>query len=211
MGDLSFYFKAFIGLFAIANPIGAIPLLLMMSSGDTRESKNRTVLRCAVAVAIILVGALWIGDAVLGFFGIGVPALRAGGGLLIVLMALSMLHGKISHAKQAPGEAESAVEKDDIAIVPLAIPLIAGPGAISLVIVDSQQAGSLERRALLSVTMLALACSLWLILRMADPIARRVGQTGLNVATRVMGLILLAIGVQMITDGLVVLMPGLGK
>ena len=207
--DFDIYAKAFIALVAIANPVGAIPALLMLTSGQSQKQRAKVVRRCSLAVGAILVGAVWIGDAMLAFFGIGIPAFRAGGGILILLMAVSMLHARMSHARQTPSEAISAQEKDDVAVVPLAIPLIAGPGAISLSIVSAHQVPTWTGRLSLSVCVIFFVIVLWVLLHLGDPIARRLGETGLNVVTRIMGLILVAVGVQMITAGLKELLPGL--
>lgn len=203
------YTKALIALIAIANPVGAVPALMLLTTGQDREQRANVIRRCSIAVVAILVGAVWFGDSLLGFFGIGIPAFRAGGGVLIMLMAISMLHARMSHARQTPSEAETDQEKEDVAIVPLAMPLIAGPGAISLTIVNAHQVSTWTGRLSLSACVLVFVAILWTVLRLGDPIARRLGETGLNVVTRIMGLILVAVGVQMVTAGLKELLPGL--
>ena len=115
------YTKALIALIAIANPVGAVPALMLLTTGQDREQRANVIRRCSIAVVAILVGAVWFGDSLLGFFGIGIPAFRAGGGVLIMLMAISMLHARMSHARQTPSEAETDQEKEDVAIVPLAM------------------------------------------------------------------------------------------
>tara|TARA_B100000965_G_scaffold165298_1_gene137609 strand:+ start:195 stop:845 length:651 start_codon:yes stop_codon:yes gene_type:complete len=207
--EVLFYAKAFVGLMAITNPIGAIPPLLAMTSDISQDERRKTIRRCAVAVAIILVGAVWIGDSLLATFGIGVPAFRAGGGILIMSMSIAMLHAQTSHARQTPKEFEHAQSKEDVAIVPLAIPLIAGPGAISLMIVTASQCPDWSARGLLAGVVVLFCVALWIPLRLADSISERMGPTGLNVVTRVMGLILVAVGIQMLTGGLKELLPGL--
>jgi len=159
---------------------------------------------------VILVAAIWGGEAILGFFGISISAFRAGGGLLILMMAIAMLHARQSHARQTPAEADEASEKENIAVVPLAIPLMAGPGAISLVIVDAHQAANWSDRLILSTGIIAVSIMVWLALKLATPIGKKMGATGLNITTRIMGLLLAAIGVQMLASGLAKLLPGLG-
>ncbi len=163
----------------------------------------------AVSVALILIVATWAGDAILSFFGIGIPAFRTGGGLLILLMAISMMHAKQSHSQHTPEEADEANGKECIAVVPLAIPLMAGPGAINMVIVDAHQAANWSERLVLTAGILIVALFVWLALRLATPIGKKMGITGLNIATRIMGLLLSAIGIQMISSGLINLLPGL--
>ncbi len=203
------YAKTLVGVLAIVNPLGAIPVFLSLcGSRSARECAN-VARMSAIAVVVILIGSIWIGEPLLGFFGISIPAFRVGGGLLILLMAVAMMQAKQSTARQRPEEVDEADEKDNIAVVPLAIPLMAGPGAISLVIIDSHQFGDIGSHAFLSVGMAVVGLVVFLSLRLATPIGERMGTTGLNIATRVMGLLLSAIGVQMIAEGLVKLLPGL--
>ncbi len=208
--EYTLYAKALIGVLAIVNPLGAIPVFLSLC-GDREPAECHQIARVsAFSVAVILVIATWAGDAILEFFGIGIPAFRVGGGLLILLMAINMLHARQNHSKQSPEEANEAGNKENIAVVPLAIPLMAGPGAISLVIVDAHQAANLSDRLILSAGIVVVAVAVWAALRLATPIGEKLGITGLNIATRVMGLLLAAIGIQMIALGLVKLLPGLG-
>ncbi len=204
------YAKAVVGLLSIVNPMGAIPVFLSLCGERSGEERKRIARRAALAVCLILLISAWTGEALLRFFGIGLPAFRAGGGLLILLMAIAMMHARLSPSRQNQREAEEADSREDIAVVPLAIPLMAGPGAISMVIVDTHQAAGLGGRLALSASVVAVALIVWLVLHLAEPIGGRLGITGLNIATRVMGLLLAAIGIQMMADGLVRLFPGLG-
>lgn len=201
--------KYLVGLFAILNPFGAIPIYLSMMTDRRPEVMHRTAFKASVAVAVILVLAAWTGDSLLSFFGIGVPAFRIGGGMLLLLIAVAMFGAKTSPAQHTEAEQAEGESKDDIAVVPLAIPLLAGPGAISLVIVDAHQAGSLSHRVLFSIGIVAVTVIVWLVLRLAEPIGKRLGTGGLNIATRVMGLILAAMAVQFMADGMLALFPGL--
>lgn len=168
--EYTLYAKALIGVLAIVNPLGAIPVFLSLC-GHRKPAECRQIARLsAFSVAVILVIATWAGDAILGFFGIGIPAFRVGGGLLILLMAINMLHAKQSQSRQNPKEADEAGNKDNIAVVPLAIPLMAGPGAISLVIVDAHQTTNLSDRLILSTGIIVVAIAVWASLRLATPI-----------------------------------------
>lgn len=205
----AFYAKTLIGVLAIVNPLGAIPIFLSLCSDRTREESRQVAQTSAISVAVILIAAIWSGGTILSFFGIGIPAFSTGGGLLLLLMAIAMLNAKRSNAKQTPEEADEASNKENIAVVPLAIPLLAGPGAISMAIVGSHQVASLGGRMILSAGIIVIALIVWVALRLATPIGSKVGVTGLNIATRVMGLLVAAIGVQMLTYGLAKLLPGL--
>ncbi len=208
MSDYTLYVKSVVGMFAIMNPIGVVPVFLSMR-GDRTDRECKSIARItALSVATILVISIWFGASILGFFGIGMPAFRSAGGLLILLMALAMLNAKQSHMRQAPEEADEAGSKDAIAVVPLAMPLIAGPGAISLAISDAHQAINISDKVILSGGIVLIACFVWFALTLAAPIGKYMGTTGLNVATRIMGLLLSAIGIQMLASGLVKLLPG---
>lgn len=201
--------KYLVGIFAILNPLGAIPIYLSMMTDRRPEVMHRTALKASVAVLVILTLAIWTGDSLLSFFGIGIPAFRIAGGLLVLLIAIAMFGAKTSPARHTDAEQAEGEAKDDIAVVPLAIPLLAGPGAISLAIVDAHQAGSLPDKIVFSVGIIVVTVIVWLVLRLAEPIGERLGTGGLNIATRVMGLILAAMAVQFMADGMVELFPGL--
>ncbi len=203
------FITTLVGILAIVNPLGAIPVFLSLT-GDRSQTEARSIARITgIAVGLVLLISSWAGEGLLAFFGIGIPSFRAGGGLLILLMAIAMMHAKQSRAKRSPEEEDADSDKEDVAVVPLAIPLLAGPGAISLVVVESQRAEGLPDRLLISFCIVVVAAVVWMTLRLAEPIGKRLGVTGLNIATRIMGLLLSAIGIQMIAEGLQQLFPGL--
>lgn len=201
--------KYLVGIFAILNPLGAIPIYLSLMTDRRPEEMHHTALKTSVAVAAILILAVWAGDGLLVFFGIGIPAFRIAGGLLVLIIAIAMFDARTSTARHTDAEQAEAESKNDIAVVPLAIPLLAGPGAISLTIVDAHQAGSLPGKFVFCLGIAAVAAIVWLVLRLAEPIGQRLGTGGLNIATRVMGLILAAMAVQFMADGMLDLFPGL--
>lgn len=201
--------KYLLGIFAILNPLGAIPIYLSLMADRSPEAMHRTALKAAVAVAVILVLTVWAGDGLLIYFGIGMPAFRIAGGLLVLIIAIAMFGARTSPARHTDAEQIAAEAKNDIAVVPLAIPLLAGPGAISLTIVDAHQVVSLADKLVFSFGIVVVSAIVWLVLRMAEPIGERLGTSGLNIATRVMGLILAAMAVQFMADGLRELFPGL--
>jgi multiple antibiotic resistance protein len=142
-------------------------------------------------------------------FGITMPAFRIASGLLVLLVAISMFHAKTSGASHTYQETIEATHKEDIAIVPLAIPLLAGPGAISLVIVNVNQMDQWLEKILLTLGMVILAIIIWLTLRIANTLGKLMGTAGINTATRIMGLLLAAMAVQFIILGIVDAFPGL--
>jgi multiple antibiotic resistance protein len=201
--------KYVVGIFAILNPLGVIPIYLSLMEDRPHEEMQHTAFKTSVAVALILITAVWAGDVLLSFFGIGIPAFRIAGGLLVLIIAIAMFSAITSATKHTDAERAEAAAKNDIAVVPLAIPLLAGPGAISLVIVDAHQAGNWSGKLLFCLGIAAVSAILWVSLRMAEPIGKRLGTSGLNIGTRVMGLILAAMAVQLMADGMLELFPGL--
>ncbi|HEY0665638.1 MAG TPA: MarC family protein [Gallionella sp.] len=200
--------KYLVGIFAILNPFGAIPIYLSLMAGRSPDEMHRTALKTSVAVGVILILAAWAGDGLLSFFGIGMPAFRIAGGLLVLIIAIAMFGAKTSPARHTDAEQAEAEGKNDIAVVPMAIPLLAGPGSISLTIVEAHQVGSLADKLVLSLGIVCVAVIVWMVLRLAEPIGERLGTGGLNIATRVMGLILAAMAVQFMADGMLELFPG---
>jgi multiple antibiotic resistance protein len=202
-------FKDFVGIFAILNPLGAIPVFLSMTANKSDLEIKHIAIKTAMAVAAILVVSIWAGSVVLEFFGITMPAFRIASGLLVLLVAISMFHAKSSGANHTHQETLEAAHKDDIAIVPLAMPLLAGPGAISLVIVNVNQMEQWFEKVLLTLCIIILAAVIWLTLRIANSLGKLMGTAGINTATRIMGLLLAAMAVQFMIMGLVEAFPGL--
>lgn len=206
---LADFLKSFVAILAIVNPIGIVPIFLALTTGETPAERKHTAHISAYSVATILLMSAFAGEAILAFFGLGLPSFRVGGGILVLLMAISMLQAKQSRLRQSPSEAEYAEEKENVAVVPLAMPLMAGPGAISLAIIHGHQAISMPQKIILALSILSVALVVLISLHLAKPIGKALGVTGLNIATRIMGLILASIGVQMIALGLIKLLPGL--
>jgi multiple antibiotic resistance protein len=161
-----------------------------------------------LTVFAVLAGAAVFGEALLALVGASLPAFRVGGGLVLLLMALAMLNAQAGGVRQTKAEAEELESGDPSGVVPLAVPLLAGPGAISTTIIAAQSGGALHLAAL--VGCVACVCALlWLVLSLADRIGSRLGRTGLNIATRLLGLALAAIAIEMMAAGLKELLPGL--
>ncbi|MFZ5774153.1 MAG: YchE family NAAT transporter [Thermodesulfobacteriota bacterium] len=209
MGDLSEYFKFMITLFAIVNPIGAIPIYISLTDGYPPEDRAKIVRITPTAVVAILLVALFSGEFILRFFGISIGSFRVGGGILLLLMATSMLQARTSRAAHTRVEAEETADRETIAVVPLAIPLLAGPGAISTVIVYAYRAKEPLTFLLTSAGIGLIGLTIFLSLLAAPHIAARLGRTGINIVTRIMGLILAAIAVEFITLGIKGLFPEL--
>ncbi len=210
-GAMGEYLKACIALFVLIDPIGAIPVYLSLTPSYSPAEHRRTVQRIALATTTILLGALAIGGPVLALLGVSIPAFRVAGGLLILLMALGMMRAIPGGARQTSEEASAAAEKPDIAVVPMATPLLAGPGAIGAMIVYGHIRASVMNYLVLAAIAALVGGGTWLALRMAAPIGTRLGKTGINVLTRMMGLLLAALAVEMAANGLRELFPTLGS
>ncbi|MFA5627626.1 MAG: YchE family NAAT transporter [Thiohalomonadaceae bacterium] len=209
MQEWVIYAKFFASLLAIVNPIGATPVFIGLTEGMSAYRRRNTALMAATSVGVVLLLALFVGESILNFFGITIASFRVGGGILILLIAISMMHAKISPAQQTEEEAQDAADKESVAVVPLAIPLMAGPGAISTTIVYTARSPDIMHHLVLALEIILVACLIWLVLRLAPLLARRLGRIGINVLTRIMGLILAAIAVEFMASGLRQLLPGL--
>lgn len=207
--EYSEYIKIFIGLLAIVNPFGAIPMFISMTADETPAQRRVTTNQVAIGLTVILLVSLFAGDLLLRFFGITIDSFRVGGGILVLLMAIAMLQAKTSPIKQTSEEADESIQKESVAIVPLAMPLLAGPGAISTVILAANKAGSFLGQLIIAGGVVLLSLVVWVVLRMSPWIAGHMGATGINIMTRIMGLMLTAIAVEFIVNGLKGLFPGL--
>lgn len=195
------------GLISVVNPIGAVPTYISLTINRTSADKKRTALVCAFSVAMVLSFALLAGEPTLNFFGIGLPAFRVAGGILVLLMGISMLYAKDDRARHTPEERDESYDKESVAVVPLAIPLLSGPGAISTTIVYGHMGHSLSHYLLVGSVILSVSSIVLIVLLAAPKIADIMGHTGMNVVTRVMGLILASIAVEFIAKGLIALFP----
>lgn len=207
--DFSAYFKFFIGLFALVNPVGIIPVFISMTSYQPAAVRNKTNLTANLSVAIILLTSLFLGDGILQIFGISIDSFRIAGGILVVTIAMSMISGKLGEDKQNKQEKSETAVRESIGVVPLALPLMAGPGAIRSTIVWGTRYHSWVHLVGFSLAIAVFALCCWGIFRMAPWLVRLLGQTGINVITRIMGLLLMALGIEFIVTGIKALFPGL--
>jgi len=202
--------KAALALFAIVDPVGVSPMFLLATQGYTLAQSHAAARIAALTVLGVLTLFAFLGEPLLTFFGIRLAAFAVAGGLLLLLLALSMVQARVSPQRQTQDEAVEAEERDAVGVVPLGIPLLAGPGAITHVIVAASAAkGEVLHQTALLIPIGLVALSVWLSFRAAPVISRRLGKTGIHVVTRLMGLIIAAISVEMIADGLGKLFPGL--
>ena len=195
-------------LFSMMNPIGNAGIFAGMTEGRSITEARHTAWACALAVAITLLVVTWAGSLVMRFFGVTVDTLRAAGGIVVLIIGLHMLFNKSQH-KHTSGELEDAAQRTSIAVVPMAIPIVAGPGTMATVLVAVEHYHSLFSKVVISIVGVALAALTGLVFSFAGPISRRLGDSGMGVVTRVMGLVLAAIAMGMLAEGLKALLPGL--
>lgn len=189
-----------VGIFTISNPIGNLPIYLSFTNGNKRQ--DRAIARSsAFTFLIALLLATWLGNDLLGFFGIGRPAFQVAGGLIVVLIGLSMLHSEPSKVHHDPASVERDKNSAVKGIVPLGIPLLAGPGTLTVVIADPS-AATMGGKLSISVVVLVMTAVIYLIFNAGEMLSSKISASALQVLTKIMGLLLTAIAVQMLFSGL---------
>jgi multiple antibiotic resistance protein len=207
MLDWPEYGTLLVALWALVHPIGAVPIFLSLT--ENRPAERRQIgLVAAVAEGVILITSAFMGQALLRAFGIDIPAFRIAGGLLILFAALAMMHLPDQGTPEALAHGQGSAADKSIAVVPLAIPILAGPGAISTVIVYAHKSAALSHYVVICVVIAAVAVSTWVVFRLALVIRALIGRTGMRVFTQIMGLLIAAIAVEFITQGLAAIFPG---
>jgi multiple antibiotic resistance protein len=201
--------KPLITLLAIVNPLAIVPFFIHYTLGLSPRQRRRTVAISALtAFAVIAVCAL-AGLQILAFFGISLASFQVGGGMLLLMSALSMLNAQPAEAKATRDEMDDAASRTSIAVVPLTIPLLTGPATMSTVVIYADQAKTFWQHAALVGYGVVIAVATALCFTLAEPISRVLGKTGINVMTRLMGLILAALAVEVMASGLIRLFPAL--
>lgn len=202
MTELAALIPAFTTMFIIIDPPGLAPVFIALTQGMTKQQRRAIAIRSCLVAAGLMIVFLLLGESLLGFIGISMPAFRIAGGVLLFLTALEMLFQK-RQSRREDNAAEGASEhEDDPSVFPLALPLIVGPGAITTIILLAGQAdGALDMVAIAGV-LAAVLCIVFMAFLSANAIERVLGKTGLNILTRVLGMLLAALAVQFILDGL---------
>lgn len=207
MFDIIDYIRFAVSLFAVLTPFGAIPVFLSLTEWQSGEEKAATARQAITTVFVVLCIAGLFGEWLLRLLGTSFASFQVGGGIVLLLMALSMLGAKISAVQQTKEEKAEAHAKESIGVVPLGLPLMAGPGSISSVIIEMQRVSSWEHSALVLACVGLVCLVLWGALKLATPIGRTLGPIGLNIMNRLFGLILAAIAIEVIANGLRALFP----
>jgi multiple antibiotic resistance protein len=202
-------FKPLVALLAIVNPIGVIPFFIHFTQGFNQEQRRRTIRVAAFGAFVVIAVSALAGLQIIEFFGISLASFQVGGGMLLLTSSLQMLN-----AKPAEGRSEDVSDGQSkldagasIAIVPLTIPLLTGPATISTMVIYAEKTRHWWQLAVLVAYGVVIGIAVWLAFSLSGRIARVLGQTGINVMTRLMGLILAALAVEVMSDGLVKLFP----
>lgn len=189
-------------LFAIVDPFAAVPAFLAMTARESVEQRRRTAGLASFTCALVLCIFAAFGPALFRLFGITMSAFQIAGGLILLLTSLDMLRGKRSSLKETQEETTAGAQKDEIAITPLAIPMLSGPGAITTTIVLSHNAHELVHKSILYVSILGVSAASYVILYLAAQGTHKLNPIAMNIMTRLIGLLLAAVGVQFILTAL---------
>jgi MarC family membrane protein len=200
----------FAALFSVLNPIGTIPIFVGLTDGYSKSELSKTSLWTAINVFIILMITFFVGQYVLSFFGITITALRIAGGIIITNSGFSLLNGQFSKNKGINKKTEEeAQERSDIALTPLAMPMLAGPGSMSLLIAFYQEHNSTSEIIWSCIAILVVAFVIFLILRSAYYLSKLLGSSGIVAISRIVGFLTIAIGIQYIISAILSIVRGI--
>lgn len=200
-----FLWQAFVTLLVIIDPVAVVPMFVALTRNESVPYKRRTALKSTVIATVVLVSFAFVGDKLLDLMGISESAFRIAGGFLLLLAAIEMVVARNSGLRSTTGdEAEESVHRDDISVFPIAIPLIAGPGALTSVVVLMRQAETIDTSMQVGVVLILFVILMitYVSLLLGDQLMRLLGVTGTNVLTRVFGIILAALAIQNIITGI---------
>ena len=200
MEHVQFALLTLTSILFIVNPIAVIPTYLVITQKDSAERRARTARRACISAAAILIAFAVAGRQIFSVFGITIDAFRVAGGLILWVVAMDMLHGE-RRTQEGQQEITEGATKEDVALTPLAMPMLAGPGAISTIMVLSSQAAGMSEKIAVYVAIIVTMAIAWVVLRVGDKVVLRMGETGIRVMTRIMGLLLAAIAMQFVISG----------
>ena len=204
----TFFVFAFTSLITLVDPIGFAPVYLSLVDGMTRDEKQRVAKKGALTALVVLIVFWLLGRVIFSVFGITVHAFRIAGGILFFKVGMDMLEAKISRRRSTPAEEAEAENKEDIGYTPIGIPLIAGPGAITSVMILSTEAVDILYKVVLLLAITLVMLITYFTFITADKLTERFGKTGLRIMQRIMGLILMVMAVQFIINGVDPLIKG---
>lgn len=208
MGDLSFGLSALVTLLAMVEPVGVVPVFLALTPAATPQTRRGIAWRAVAVASVIMALFAGAGPALLRALRVSIEAFQIAGGVLLFLIAVDMLFARRSGTRETPEESADALARQDVSVFPLAIPLLSGPGTITATLLLVGNAGGDPGKLMMLVAAMVVTMVATLgVLLGAEPVRRALGVTGINVFTRVMGILLSALAVQMILNG----WRGIGK
>ena len=189
-------------LFSVVNPLGAIPMFLSLTADYTSVERSKTSFLTSIYFVLLLLSFFWAGTYILSFFGVSIAALRAAGGLVIIMSGFALLSGNMVKRRIGDKVKEEAIEKEDISFTPMAMPMLSGPGSISLLIGYFATYPDITSKAVISLVIVVMGGIIYSILRFSPVLFKFLGRGGLKAVARIMGFIVLAIGIEYIISGL---------
>ena len=200
--ELSFFLLTFSSLFTLLNPIGIVPIILSLTESTNLQEYNKIIRKSTLFACLILLVFAFMGKLIFSFYGITVYAFKIAGGILFLRIGINMVEVTMSRTKSTPKESEEAANNEDIALTPIGIPLIAGPGAITSVMILSAQATTFTHKLIFYLNIVLTLFITFILLKIAKKLTKILGTTGLRVIERIMGMILMVVAIQFIIDGL---------
>jgi len=205
LGVIQFSLVAFSSIFFLVDPFAAVPTFLGLTANATVLERRRMARRAAWTCFLVLSAFAGAGSLIFKVFGITLPAFEIAGGLILLLIGLEMLQAQRSATQESPGEVQEAAQREDVGVIPLGIPMLAGPGAISTVMVLMGQSPRWWQAIPVFIAIAVSALAAYLILAGADRVRKLLGETGIRILMRMMGLLLTAIAIQFVINGLAAL------
>lgn len=197
---MTLFLLTFVALFSVCNPISNLPVFMGLTQKYSSKAKTKTALWAAINVFITLTISFFVGEYILKFFGITIDVLRIAGGLLICMAGFSLLSGEVS--KQTETEETTVESNENVAMTPLAIPLMAGPGAMSFLIAKANEYPEVSDKIMIILAVLAVAISIFAIFQSGNIISKFLGVSGMTTISKIIGFLVLAIGIQYIVTSL---------
>lgn len=208
---MDIFLYVFAALFSVINPLGTVPVFVGLTSEETVKERGRTSLLTSINVLVILLVSFFIGSYLLDFFGISLNALRIAGGMIIVTSGFALLTGTFSKHKGMKNKRvkQDLNQRDKFSLTPLAIPMLAGPGSISLLVTFNQEYASTTAILMVVIAVFAVGIATYVILRSSHLISRFLGGSGINAISRIVGFIVISIGVEYIMTAVVSIISSL--
>ena len=204
MVDFLFLVTVYVAVFSVLNPIGAIPTLISLTTNYTTEERRKVIERSITVAGGVIIGFMFIGVYIFDVLGISISDFELAGGVLLFKVAFDMLQGKTSNTKLTADEEKESLSKDEIGVVPLGMPLLAGPGTITTTMIYfNLRSTGLEDKIMVFAAVILVIISAFIVLRSSTLLFKRLGRTGSMIISRVMGLLLAAIGVEFMANGII--------